>query len=570
MTLLREARGPVASGGAASAVDWLWVLAWGVGSSAWCVTAARQLSATFDEPLYILRGLQGWRGGTHSGLLKAGTMPLPVDVCTFPLYLWERWHGALLDPVAGLPDVLPWARAGTLVFWWVLLVYGWRIGWQLGGRWSARLAVALLACEPSLLAHASLATTDIAISACLLALLYHFRTGREANWVRRAGLPAWWCAACVLAKASGLFYAPICLCVVELERVAHAAVPDAAADRLACFRRDLVAIMGGGLLLVFLYCGTDWRPEPSFVAWAHGLPDATVVGRSTVWLAEHLRIFSNAGEGLVRQVRHGMRGHSYGAYLLGEVRPFFWYYFPVALSIKLSLPVLLLPAIVLVVWPRALVNWATLAAAALLAFSLTSRVQIGVRFMLPLVAVALVGLAGAIVRACNDGPPWSRRVLVVAASVGVAWTAVAAARVWPDGLRYANEFWGGTARGYLHLSDSNCDWGQGLTELRRWQEAHGVAPLDVWYFGTDPAVHTLPLREMPLHVLPIATRDDVARAVRGRRLAASTTLLYGTVMNPAHRAAAAFLRSCHPVGRTSTFFIYDFTPEPYDGETRQN
>ena len=32
-------------------IDWLWFLACALASSLWCVTAASQLSATFDEPI---------------------------------------------------------------------------------------------------------------------------------------------------------------------------------------------------------------------------------------------------------------------------------------------------------------------------------------------------------------------------------------------------------------------------------------------------------------------------------------------------------------------------------------
>src|SRR5205807_6301382 len=105
-------------------------------------------------------------------------------------------------------SLLPWARTGALLFWWLLLFYAWRAGRLLAGAWAGRLAVALLACEPSLLAHAALATTDIAISACLLALVYQFRAAREpgvtAGWVRRVGVPAFWFGASMLAKASAL------------------------------------------------------------------------------------------------------------------------------------------------------------------------------------------------------------------------------------------------------------------------------------------------------------------------------------------------------------------------------
>ena len=78
--------------------DWLWLLGWGVASSLWCLTAAREFGPTFDEPLYLTRGLEGWRTGSHGGLLRVGTMPLPVDLETLPLSLYERCTGELLDP----------------------------------------------------------------------------------------------------------------------------------------------------------------------------------------------------------------------------------------------------------------------------------------------------------------------------------------------------------------------------------------------------------------------------------------------------------------------------------------
>ena len=67
------------------------------------------------------------------------------------------------------------------------------------------------------------------------------------------------------------------------------------------------------------------------------------------------------------------------------------------LTIKLSLVVVLTPVILAFVRPRALANWACVAAAGLILFSLTCRVQLGIRLMLPLAALAIVGLAAGIV-----------------------------------------------------------------------------------------------------------------------------------------------------------------------------
>ncbi len=548
--------------------DVLWLLAWALASSVWCVTAAGRLSATFDEPFYISHGLERWRTGSYARLLGAGTMPLPVDVQTLPLYLWERWRGVPFDPVADWDRLLPWARAATLLFWWLLLFYGGRTARLLGGPWAGRLAIALLAVEPCLLAHAGLATTDLAVTACLLALCYHFRIGRSAGWGPRIVAPAVWFGAAVLAKASAMVFGPLCLIVIEFERLARRTDPRdpnppnrrAVLRQFAGFmRHDLALILFGGFILVFCYCGSDWKPQRSFGIWAHQLPDGWGTWILT-GVADNLRIFPNAGDGLVRQIRHNIQGH--GAYLLGHTAPrALWYYFPVVLTIKLSLPVLLGLLGLLLIRPRTLTNWASLAAGALLVFSLCCRVQLGIRMVLPLVVLAIVGLAAAAVQTVKELGRGRGRLLTGGLVLGVAWTMIAALQVWPQGLCYVNELWGGTPEGYRLVSEANYDWGQGLKELAQWREAHALPVLDVWYFGTDPTFARLPFRNRPLHALPITGADALREYEQGHFLAVSTTMVYGFEFTEAHHEAAAFLHTCRPVGRTATFLIYDFNQE---------
>jgi hypothetical protein len=279
-----------------------------------------------------------------------------------------------------------------------------------------------------------------------------------------------------------------------------------------------------------------------------------------VWIAEHLRIFSNAGEGLVRQVKHNMKGH--GTYILGRAQDqgALWYYFPVLLTIKLTVPFLLAPLALAAGRVRGLLNWATVTAAVLAAFSLTYRVQIGIRFLLPCIALAGVGLAAAAVQAARAAADGRGRFTVrLAAGAGVAWMAVASFAVWPDGLRYVNELWGGRRDGYRLVSDSNYDWGQGLPELARWQWRHGVGELNVWYFGTDPALKVLPVHEVPFHTLVLKGDEDVRERVAGRWLAVGATVLYGHGTTDGHRTAAAYLRTQRPVAAAGPFLIFDFT-----------
>src|SRR5205085_1495305 len=161
----------------------------------------------------------------------------------------------------------------------------------------------------------------------------------------------------VLAKASGLVFGLVCLLAIELERrftlacagpshlvelkALWRAIQRGPAAAPARLRRDLLHIVGGGLGLVFVYCGSDWQPQASALAWARQLPPG-FAGKAAVTLIENLCFFSNAGEGLMRQVMHNIRGH--GVFLLGQTDDrALWFYFPVVLTIKLSVPLLLLP-----------------------------------------------------------------------------------------------------------------------------------------------------------------------------------------------------------------------------------
>jgi len=535
----------------------VWLLVCGVLSSAWCLTAGRQIGATFDEPVYIALGLDGWRTGSHHGLLHLGTMPLPADVQTFPLYLAERVRGIPWDLDADFPTLLAAARATNLVFWWLLLVYGWRTGRSLAGEWGGRLAVAAIACEPNLLAHAALATTDVAVTACLLMFAYHYRAGTGAGVVRRVVIPGLSFGVALMAKASALVFAPLVMlaCFTAGERRSAGRTW---ADGRA-FAVDGLKIGLIGLFVMTVMCGCDWQPLPSFIAWARQLPDGGMK-TTMAWLADHLCIFSNGPEAIVRQIKHNASGH--GTFLLGEAKMgAFWYYFPVVATIKLTLPLLIAPLVLAAIRPSSLRNWACAVAIVLFAFSLTYRVQIGIRLLLPCVAFAVVGVSAAAVRASVEAS--ARRGFIVRAATvgGIVWATAACVSVWPHGLCYVNELWGGRRDGYRLVGDSNYDWGQGLPELARWTARHELAGMDVWYFGTDPRVRHAPLREMPFHIQPVQTPEQIRERLEGRYLAVGTSILYGHGLTEAHRQAARYLRSLTPVGRTTTFLIFHFAHE---------
>ncbi len=200
-----------------------------------------------------------------------------------------------------------------------------------------------------------------------------------------------------------------------------------------------------------------------------------------------------------------------------------------------------------------------LLALALLALSLTYRVQNGVRLVLPLVGLGVVGVSASIVQAWRGVVPgWRKAVLLTVPAIAVGWAAWAALAVWPDGLRYTNEMWGGTERGYLCLNDSNYDWGQGLKQLARWQRRRGLETLCVWRFGNDPLVARQRMRELQLEVLPIRDPEDL-EALVGSPLPRRQSPLGPRLLRQPDGPVSCARGSLWPAPRPISFMISSWT-----------
>jgi hypothetical protein len=99
--------------------------------------------------------------------------------------------------------------------------------------------------------------------------------------------------------------------------------------------------------------------------------------------------------------------------------------------------------------------------------ALFTNLNIGQRHLLPLYPplFMLAGAAGSWLVARKRWP------CVVIAALLLLQVAVVA-RIHPHYLAYFNELAGGPSKGYLHLSDSNVDWGQDLPSLAKWLREH--------------------------------------------------------------------------------------------------
>ena len=151
---------------------------------------------------------------------------------------------------------------------------------------------------------------------------------------------------------------------------------------------------------------------------------------------------------------------------------------------KLTIPVFVLLGFTLLVRPHSWANSLGLLMLLLLLFTLKCRVQIGIRLILPVISFLMISLAVALVNAWPRRlPEWVRPASIGAMCLALLTPVLA---IWPHGLCYFNGFWGGPERGYRYLSDSNYDWGQGLDDLRRWEEKSGHTDVKIWYYGADP------------------------------------------------------------------------------------
>jgi 4-amino-4-deoxy-L-arabinose transferase-like glycosyltransferase len=571
-------------------VEWLWLLAAGLLSSLVIIHGIMgdEIGATFDEPFYVQAGLTAWRSGSNKLLMRAGTMTLAVDVQTLPLYLWERWRGVPWEWSRDGPQMLRVARMANLLFWWLLLFMVWRLGWQWGGPWGSRWAVTFVACEPNLLAHAGLATTDIALTACLLLFLDSFGRGRDQPWSRRVLLPGMFYGVALTAKASALVFGLQGMIVLGLwhlwlNRDKVQRTPGEGGSwrfvgrelRLlwqhsVTLRWDIVAIGLFGLVVAFAYTGCDWGPEPTFIRWAEQLPDGQLK-RVMQPLSHHLTIFTNAGEALLYQIKHNIRGH--GTYLNGQ-----WYpratpwYFPLALSMKTPLPLLGLFLVALVLAPRHVANPLAALALLMLVLSPTYRVQIGIRFLFPALVLGVIAASAALGRYAGTSilaAGWwrcgRRHWLVMLVSILLLVQAAEVWRHWPHLLCYINDLWGGPQAPDDLLHESNYDWGQGLPELRHWCQEQQVERMAVWYYGKDPTVEWPPFQPAPLSHWPHQGNPQQIRALCGdaQLLAVSVGCLRcNPDITPHHRDALRWLQSRTPLARTRLFLLYSLADIP--------
>jgi len=424
-------------------------------------------SPTFDEPAHVEAGLEWWDHGTYSlephhpplarifvgfGPHVAGMRSLPIN------RLPHR------DPdVAYVNDIsqanLGLARAGVLPFFILAAICVWLLARYFFDELHAAIAVALFTSVPSILAHSGLATTDVALTATFLAVVYAF--------IRWLDSPDWGSALvfgaalglAIASKASSLLFFGVSITPILTSR---------RISRERGFEvRNGRQYWSTVVLAAFACVLVVWSCYRFSVGTFSGIP---------VLMPE---LFL----GLRDVARHNASGHI--SYLMGDTGTSgWWYFFPIVLAVKTPLAFLALALAGIASIIRNAVrsgDWRpmvpVLLAAAILVIVLPVRINLGVRHVLPIYAFVSIAAAHAILRAIRMRTRIARAAVVVLC----VWFSADSVRAHPDYLAYFNEI-AANEPGRV-LVDSDLDWGQDLLRLRDTVNARHIDSLSLAYWG---------------------------------------------------------------------------------------
>jgi hypothetical protein len=386
---------------------------------------------------------------------------------------------------------------------------------RLHGDAAGLVTLAFCCLSPMVIANSAIATTDIATTLLFtLALLTLWRLLHRVSVLNLllAGLAV---GALASTKISGLLITPVAglLLLIRLlgQRPLETKLPlNAPASRPFSWGvalRCVGALLGAALLawaVVWGVYGFHYQamgtPIPD-ANWA--LPDTVKagLGGKLVALFREWRLLPEAY--LFDLKMFAAQGSIRRAFLFSEYSvDGWWYFFPVAWLVKNPLPFMLgLVGALAAAWrlrrARAAeggVDWYGLAPLLALgavygAATLTSKLNIGARHLLPLYPLLLV-FAGLLARLALPG----RRTRATLLSVLLGWSAFEVWAVHPHYLAYFNELAGGPANGHKILVDSSYEWGEDLPFVQQWLARRAAGPdaqkpVYFSYFGCADLAH---------------------------------------------------------------------------------
>lgn len=550
------------------------------------VLYARYESQTWDEGDHIYAGYMSWARGDfglnpeHPPLVKMlataplQAMPLHVPAPQGRFFKYDAFLGGkdfLYENDADAILLRSRLAAATLTL--LLALVAFLAGREMFGTGAGLVGLGLLAFDPNLLAHGPVVTTDTGLTCFMLAAVYAFYRYVKAPSAWRLVLVGAATGLALAAKHTGILVLPMLALLAASEVLRKPAGMEGPGGSEGGFgRRTLravgalvaVALIAVAILWVFYGFRYDARPDglvmnPPLAAFVNQAPKPTE--RALVMTAARWHL-------LPESYLYGLADvlfmdSIYTSYVLGTVYPHgVWFYFPVAFAIKSTLPFLiLLPIIVAAVATRRLVGsreilFLSIPPAFHLLVAMSSRMNIGVRHILPLYAFLAVLGGGAAWAFARRSRAWG---LVVAALLVLQ--AASSIRSFPAYIAYSNELAGGPSKTYRYLTDSNSDWGQQLRSLKTYLDARGVSECWFAYFAqgvADTSHYGIPCKPLPTaDSLWIGERIQAPPAIDGP-VVISAGVLSGFEFGPGPLNPYAQFQDLTPVAEIDGgLFVFD-------------
>jgi hypothetical protein len=472
-------------------LEWLLPLAFCLVLLAQMLSSVRQMSQHADEATHLYAGYRALKCGDYT--FGREHPPLAKMLAAVPL-LWTNIAMDCSQREAGADEedqATHWLYSRD--DWWSLLMKAriaaslsavalclgvWITARHMFGRAVAVVAGTVLVFEPNILAHGALLLNNILLSALFLVTVFGFYlwTGqRSVPLLVGTGILL---GLALLTKHSAVLLIPMLILLAVAE--AWLEKNEESAGRAL---RNLGAV--AAILVVAattIWCGFGLRYSPAIARASDATTQEQLAGMNSVD-AQILRITRAAHlmpqaylDGLI-DVRGLLTVEANPIDILG--RPYSktpWFFFPLAATIKFTVPFLAMLAIggagLLLMGRERRMELVFLLLPALLFLAVSMCVQrpaIGIWHLFPMIPSLVIAAAAGCVYVARRYR-WTTVVLVCLLMLHAA----SSLRAYPNYLSYANELWGGPQNlyRYLPLTDVN----QTYLQVSRYMEQHPNTP----------------------------------------------------------------------------------------------
>ena len=431
---------------------------------------ARSMSTTFDESSSVAYGEQVLRcQPDRSDPLFNSKAPVAAFNAA-PRVLAAHLNNEEVAPwILKILRSMRFARLASVMATLVLNVFLFRWVYALYGTVAAIAASILVVFSPNLIAHGTLSNNDGYFALGVVASLFFFRQYLLHPTLGNACLSGSTLALAQLTKSFALYlYAVVAVFLLLVSNDRKNGPP-------LLSRKDLIGFVSLAFASFILVMNAGFCFDRSFTPLkSYHFYSERFVKLQQVPVLRSLPVPVPYPflQGLDMLNYHDDSGLTYGKiYLLGELRdPFdpsfrnFKSYYAVAMFFKepIAVQILFILGTLWICRNRSYREFITgegilLSAAVLLFlwFSLFRKSQLGIRNILPVIAIEVI-MAGAAFAMFSERP---RRTQIVLGLL-VLWTCISTLSYYPNLISYMNEWVLDRKQSYKILVDSNLDWGQ--------------------------------------------------------------------------------------------------------------